>query len=194
MPLTKIATRNRPGVPPQTAGDYVALVWATGFFSGFSPVAPGTAGSAVMAGLYYTGGKLGVFQPFALDTLMWLLLACVVIAYSGVWAAERAERFFAAKDPGAVVVDEFAGQLITYLFLPLVPQLANLPWMFEAWAISGFFLFRLFDVIKPYPAQHFEVLRGGLGVMADDIVAGIQASLVLLLLAKGLTIWLDLTP
>lgn len=190
MPLFKSVIRDRPRLPPQTLGDYVALVWATGFFSGFSPVAPGTAGSAVMAVLYYASGKLGLFQPFALDTLAWLLVVTVVVSYSGVWAAGRAERFFGAKDPGEVVVDEFAGQLITYLFLPLVPQLAGQPWVFEIWTLGGFFLFRLFDVLKPYPAQHFEALRGGLGIMADDIVAGIQASLVWLLCAKGGALWL----
>jgi phosphatidylglycerophosphatase A len=190
VPLTKAVVQDRPRIPPQTPGDYVALVWATGLFSGFSPVAPGTAGSAVMAALYYAGGRLGWFQPFALDTLVWLLLVAVVVSYSGVWAAERAEHFFGAKDPNEVVVDEFAGQIITYLFLPLVPQLAGRVWAFELWTLGGFLLFRLFDVIKPYPASRFEALRGGLGIMADDIVAGIQAGLVLLLCAKGMALWL----
>ncbi|OYT71118.1 MAG: hypothetical protein CFK52_08820 [Chloracidobacterium sp. CP2_5A] len=182
--LTKAIVSDRPRTPPRTATDYLALAWATGFFSGYSPVAPGTAGSAVAAALYYAAGKRGLFQPFALDTVWGWLLVAALVSYTGVWAADRAVNFFGAKDPKEVVVDEFAGQIITYLFLPLAPGVAQLNWGFEAWVIAGFLAFRALDILKPYPAQQCEALRGGLGVMADDIVAGIQASLLTLTLAK----------
>lgn len=185
MRLTKTVVPDRPRTPPRTVGDYAALVWATGFFSGYSPVAPGTAGSAVVAALYYAAGKSGWLQPFAPDTVWVLLLAATLVGYTGVWAADRAVHFFGAKDPNEVVVDEFAGQLIAYLFLPLAPKLAALKGGFEMWVVAGFIAFRAFDVLKPYPAQRFEALRGGLGVMADDMVAGAQAAVLLLTLAKG---------
>ncbi len=185
MRLTKAAARDRPRLPPRTLGDYLALIWATGFFSGYAPVAPGTVGSAVVAALYYAGGKLGWFQPFAPDSAWALLLVAALASYAGIWAADRAARFLGAKDPREVVADEFAGQLITYLFLPLAPKLAGLSGAFEAWVIAGFLAFRAFDILKAYPARQCEALRGGLGIMADDIVAGIQAGLLLLTLAKA---------
>ncbi|MCS7081209.1 MAG: phosphatidylglycerophosphatase A [Chloracidobacterium sp.] len=184
MRLTKTVASNPPRTPPRTVGDYLALVWATGFFAGYAPIAPGTAGSAVVAALYYAAGKFGLFEPFALDAVWGLLLAAMLVSYTGVWAADRAVNFFGAKDPNEVVIDEFAGQLIAYLFLPLVPKLAALKGGFELWVIAGFVTFRVFDVLKPYPAQQCEALRGGLGVMADDIVAGVQSGVTLLTLAK----------
>jgi phosphatidylglycerophosphatase A len=174
----------RPVIPPKGALDYVALTLATGLFSGYSPTAPGTAGSAVMAGLFYAAAKLGIVNPFEINAFPIMILACAAISYAGIWASTKAINFFGHKDPNHVTVDEFAGQLITYLFLPLAPRLQAISGALEAWTIFGFFIFRVFDVIKPYPARQFESLKGGLGVMADDVVAGIQGAIVMLVGAR----------
>jgi phosphatidylglycerophosphatase A len=87
-----------------------------------------------------------------------------------VWAGTTAERYFGGVDPGPIVMDEVVGMLITLAFIP------NVGW---SGALAGFVLFRLFDVIKPYPARRFEQLHGGLGVMADDAMAAIYANLSL---------------
>jgi phosphatidylglycerophosphatase A len=97
-----------------------------------------------------------------------VLLIAVLFA-AGVWAGTIAERFFGGIDPGPVVIDEVVGMLITLAFIPM-----SLPG-----AIAGFVLFRIFDIIKPYPAGRFERLHGGLGVMADDVMAALYANVAL---------------
>ena len=128
---------------------------------GYSPVAPGTAGSAAGVFTYYilmlTGGAPAVAA------------ALIVVCVAGVWSATAAERHFKSDDPGPVVIDEVAGMLATLAFMPL-------GWSGVA---IGFLLFRLFDVVKPWPASCFERLPGGWGVMGDDVMAGIYANLVL---------------
>jgi len=100
-----------------------------------------------------------------------LLIVVFVVTSAGVWAATRVERLQGSKDPGKVVIDEVAGQLITFLFIPFVA-----PW----WVIlTGFFLFRAFDIWKPYPIRRLEALESGLGIMADDVLAGLYAATIL---------------
>jgi phosphatidylglycerophosphatase A len=92
-----------------------------------------------------------------------------VICIAGIWSGTVAERVFGTTDPGAGVIDEVAGMLVTLVGLP-----------FDWWTIGiGFFLFRLFDVIKPFPAGRFERLPGGLGMVADDVMAGVYANMAL---------------
>jgi phosphatidylglycerophosphatase A len=93
----------------------------------------------------------------------------VVIAVVGVWAADRTATFLRTKDPQCVVVDEVSGQLLTY-----VAALAPLNWKY---LLLGFILFRAFDIWKPFPARQAESLPGGLGIMADDWMAGVYAAL-----------------
>jgi len=98
-----------------------------------------------------------------------LQMATVVLLLAGgVWSATIAERYLGGIDPAPVVIDEVAGMLITLAFIP------------PGWSIAlvGFFVFRLFDIIKPYPAGRLERLPGGLGVMADDAMAAVYANLV----------------
>jgi len=106
------------------------------------------------------------------------LLTILLVTLVGIWAASRVERLLQIKDPGKVVIDEVAGQMIALLSVP-----AFLPgW----WAvISAFLLFRLFDIWKPYPIRRFEALESGLGIMADDLVAGIYALIVNSVLIAG---------
>lgn len=170
---------------PRTARslkDYVALAIAT-CGVGYLPLAPGTWGSLVAVGLYLAL-RVAVFGRFSnsLETadafFHWMFLAgellmIVTASVLGVWAASRTERVLNIKDPGKVVVDEVAGQLIALLPVPFVVD--GLWWV---WIILAFILFRFFDIVKPYPARRFESLHGGLGIMADDIVAGVYAAIV----------------
>jgi phosphatidylglycerophosphatase A len=107
-----------------------------------------------------------------------LLVVVVVVTVAGTWAAQEAERALGGKDPGAIVIDEVAGMALTVSALPLTPGVL----------VSGFVLFRVFDVVKPYPANALQRLPGGPGVMIDDLVAGLYALLVLLG-ARALTGW-----
>lgn len=135
----------------------LALLFATAGFVGLAPLAPGTWGSAVAVGLLVlvrlTGGPL-----------LELLLLAAVLAI-GVWSASAAERHYGGRDPGAIVIDEVAGMWIALFWIPV------------AWSgiLVGFLAFRIFDILKPFPARAAERLPGGWGVMADDVVAGLYA-------------------
>jgi phosphatidylglycerophosphatase A len=100
-----------------------------------------------------------------------LLLLTLTLSLAGVWAATRTEGLLGRKDPGAVVIDEVAGQLMTFLFVPAGTG---------KWAIVvGFLAFRAFDIWKPYPIRRLEALEAGLGIMADDLLAGAYAGVVI---------------
>lgn len=171
----------------RTAGDYAALGLAT-CGVGYLPLAPGTWGSAVGVGLYMLVGWASTLlfawatargmemPPLEAFRTTFELMLIIVITLGGAWAATRAESLLRRKDPGAVVIDEVAGQLIAFLF---VPRDAGL------WAIvAGFFAFRLFDIWKPYPIDRLEALESGLGVMADDVLAGAYAATLMSLLTS----------
>ena len=106
-------------------------------------------------------------------TTLSLALACVGVTLVGTWASARVERRLGKKDPGVIVIDEVAGMMVSVLLLP------------RTWPvlISAFFLFRLFDIWKPFPAHESQAIRGGLGVMLDDLIAGAY-TLVLLMGAR----------
>ncbi|HWI18182.1 MAG TPA: phosphatidylglycerophosphatase A, partial [Vicinamibacterales bacterium] len=106
--------------------------------------------------------------------------AIVAVFAIGVWAANGTEAATGRKDPGIVVIDEVLGMLITLALLPVS----------ITGVIVGFLLFRVLDVIKPYPAAQFESLHGGLGIMADDAVAGLYAYLIMRGLIWAMPAWL----
>jgi phosphatidylglycerophosphatase A len=137
-----------------------AQLLSTVFGAGYSPVAPGTAGSAV-----------GVVTFVALRQLSPVLqvAATLTLFVLGVAAASRTATQVGLEDPGIVVVDEVVGQWVSLLFLPFTFKTA----------LVGFLLFRIMDIVKPWPARDFEALHGGLGIMADDLMAGIYANLLL---------------
>lgn len=134
---------------------------ATFGYVGYFPIAPGTAGSLAALPLYMLVRWSG---SFAIE------LATIVVVFAvGVWAATATERALNRKDPGPVVIDEVLGMLITVAALPL-------SW----WGLFiGFLVFRVLDVIKPFPAGRFEHLPSGLGIMADDAMAGIYGLLLM---------------
>lgn len=143
----------------------VATALATGFGSGYSPLAPGTAGTVV---------GLVLFLPLSRLPALGQLAAIVLTFGLGLFVSTHVCRRLAIKDPGIVVIDEVVGMWVSLLFLPLTPAVAGL----------GFLLFRLLDIIKPYPARQFEALPEGLGIMADDVMAGIYVNLVLRVISE----------
>jgi phosphatidylglycerophosphatase A len=150
----------------------LAVFIATFGYVGFFPIAPGTAGSLAALALHALVRWAG---PPAVE-----LVTIIVVFAVGVWAATGTERALARKDPGPVVIDEVLGMLITLAFLPL-----------SLWGIAtGFLIFRLFDVIKPFPAGRLEHLPAGLGIMADDAMAGVYAHLVLRIAVMLAPAWL----
>jgi phosphatidylglycerophosphatase A len=144
------------------------LVWflGVGLGSGLVPKAPGTMGSLAILLLYPVWLWLG-FMPS--------LIAMIIMSIVGIYICGRTADIMQVHDDGRIVWDEFAGQSIT--LLPLI-YLANLAWW---WILPAFILFRLFDVWKPFPIgwadQH---VSGGLGIMLDDLIAGLMAMLVLI--------------
>ena len=192
-----VVTTNAPLIHPRaarSAKDYLALAIAT-CGVGYLPLAPGTWGSLVGVGLYYflryafasvylfafenhwtTKDAFGPgFEPRVTFLFTCILLLVIGgISFVGTWAATRTEKIIGRKDPGIVVIDEVAGQLVTFIFLPsfyfgvLVPPII----------LIGFVAFRFFDIVKPYPARKMESLPAGLGIMADDLVAGAYSALL----------------
>ncbi len=150
----------------------LALFLASFGYVGFFPIAPGTAGSLAALGLFALVRWVGM-PAFELGMIG-------VVLAAGIWAANGAERALARKDPGPIVIDEVLGMLITLALLPV--SLTGIA--------VGFVLFRLFDVVKPFPADRMERLPGGLGVMMDDAVAGLYAHLALRLCMWWLPSWL----
>ncbi len=145
---------------------YTAI--ATVFGVGRFPVAPGTIASVIALPLAWliatAGGNWG---------RLWLLMAAIFVNALGCWACELYSNETKVKDPSECVIDEVAGQWIACAFAPT---------SLFAYAIA-FILFRLFDILKPWPASAAERLPGGLGIMADDVVAGLMAGVIIAVLA-----------
>ncbi|MDR3389237.1 MAG: phosphatidylglycerophosphatase A [Rudaea sp.] len=149
---------------------------ATGFGSGLSPFAPGTAGS--VAALLPWLGLRELPLPF-------YAIALVLAFALGVWACNWIVGTLSIADPGIAVWDEFVGQWIalTPLFWLAPPWSKHGCW----WIFAGFLLFRIFDVWKPWPVSWADrSIGGGLGVMLDDVIAGFYAAIVLALLQRSL--------
>ena len=141
--------------------DWFSRFVATVGFSGYSPVAPGTVGSLIAA--------VAFRYLFPKDPRF--LAAVVACAFGlGCWASTRVERS-KGKDPSVVNIDEAEGMWLSVAFFP---QAAAWPWLAVA-----FLVFRLFDILKPFPANVSQRLPGGFGIMADDLVAGLYTNLVL---------------
>ena len=126
---------------------------------GYIPIASGTFGTLV-AVIF-----LLVLRP---SPAVHLGLA-VFFTVFGTYASHEAEKLFNKKDPGYIVIDEFAGYLVATLYLPMT----------AGYYLASFILFRVFDILKPPPARQLQNIRGGPGVMLDDIAAGVMANLVL---------------
>jgi phosphatidylglycerophosphatase A len=150
-----------PSPAPPTPIDTLACLNATVFGSGHAPIVPGTFGT--LASL-----------PLAVAAALWLplwgyLLLTLVVTLTGIWAADRTAARVGRKDPGIVVVDEAAGMLITLAGAPVT-------WLSVG---AGFVLFRIMDILKPFPARRLEALPGGYGIVVDDLFAGAYAAILL---------------
>lgn len=150
-----------------------AVFVATFGYAGLCPFAPGTIGSLagllVYAAIVRSGG--GAVAE---------LLTIVALFAGGVWAGTIAERHFGGEDPGAVVMDEVVGMLITLFLVPVS----------ISGAIVGFVVFRVFDIFKPFPTSRLERLHGGWGVMSDDAMAAVYGNLTLRLLWWMMPRWI----
>lgn len=169
----------------KSAKDYFALAITT-FGVGYLPFAPGTIGALVGVAIYVFFARIESVATSELLLQGWtqaqisawfhsfnlflLLLFCLL----GIWAANRATVYFQNKDPQQAVVDEVIGQLLTFLFIPFTTS-----WQL---ILAGFLCFRLFDIWKPYPINSLQNLPAGIGVCADDILAGVYAGLCLSLI------------
>lgn len=144
------------------------LLLGTGFGSGYCPLAPGTAGTVVGVFFFWCFSK---FSP-----LLYLLTLASFIFLSA-WIAEGAEKFFQQNDAQTIVIDEITGFLVTMLWIPFTVINVGI----------GFLIFRILDILKPYPAGWIDRnLAGGWGIVLDDVAAGIYANLIL----QGLRHWM----
>ena len=147
---------------------------ATGFGAGLSPVAPGTAGSLLgLAASWFLRSHGGI-----LGSPVGLLMSGLAVGLLGVAVSVPVCRALSAEDPGCIVIDEVAGQMVACAAVPLVP---GTPWW--AWA-AAFVLFRGFDIVKPLGIRKIQELPGGWGVVADDILGGLYAGVALFLVGR----------
>jgi len=153
-----------------SSGDRAAFVIATGFGAGFAPIAPGTIGALEGVAIFLAVRAL---EPGALTLFFLLIIINIALFLLGVWASSRTCRMLGVSDPSQIVVDEISGQMISLTPLVLLSSLSFVG------LLIGFVLFRVFDIFKPYPIRRLEQLHGGLGVMADDALAGVYAAALL---------------
>jgi len=139
---------------------------ATSFYSGYFPFAPGTVGSVVALFIFW-------MVPGLRGTI--LLLSLIVVFFIGVWAAFQVEKTD-GHDASIINIDEMVGMWLSLVFLP-----DGISWI---WWIVAFFLFRFFDILKPFPVGWSQKLRGGWGVMIDDVLAGLYTNLILQLFIR----------
>jgi len=175
MAKTRVQKREAKGLL-----DYVSLVITT-FGVGYLPIAPGTWGSLVALGFYAAlASAFSAFRysaaPKSPEVVVATIHAIILIALTlfmllGIWAASHSIELLGNSDPSEAVVDEVMGQFVVFLFIPFTSS-----WLLLG---AGFLLFRLFDIWKPYPIDDLQNLPGGIGICADDLLAGVYAGVCL---------------
>jgi len=153
----------------------LAMIVATGFGAGLSPIAPGTAGSALgLAAAWLVARGVSPSHMPSVVAAVGLLTSGLLVALAGVGISGRVAAVLGRKDPGCIVVDEMAGQLLACAVVPLFaypsPRAAAAVW------VASFLAFRLFDVWKPGPIDAWQALPGGWGIVVDDVAAGALAA------------------
>ncbi|NUN08733.1 MAG: phosphatidylglycerophosphatase A [Ignavibacteriaceae bacterium] len=144
--------------------DFFSKIYGSGIYTGFIPFASGTFGSIVATGIFLIPGFTNYYI---------ILPAILVSTLVGIPMGDRFEKVY-GKDPSEFTLDEFVGTWISYLFLPL-----NVYWI-----TAAFILWRILDIIKPFPAGKLENIPGGMGIMIDDIVSGLYTCLVMNLIYR----------
>lgn len=165
---------------PKGALDYIALFLST-WGVGYLPLAPGTFGSMVGVIIYlifaWVNAAAGSYlfghgwREAQIHAASWAVISILFLLFclAGIWAAGRSTGIFGDKDPSRAVVDEVMGQLIVFFFVPF-----GVHW---GYILAGFLLFRLFDIWKPYPIDDLQALPAGIGICADDVLAGVYAGI-----------------
>jgi len=139
------------------------LLLATGFGVGYSPIAPGTLGTLLAIPIYFFLSEI----PFPLYEI-----TLAGFFFLAIWVSDKTGAVFGKKDDQRIVIDEMIGFFITMLWVTKTPF----------FILVGFILFRFFDILKPFPIRRFEKVRGGFGVVLDDVMAGVYANILLHLL------------
>lgn len=151
----------------------IPVFFSSFFYVGFFPYAPGTMGSIAACVLYFFAVRF--LGPF------WYLVLCAAVFFAGTYFSSKAEKISGLNDPSFVVIDEVAGYFIAMSFFAWKPQ-TNIA-ISAAWSLCGLALFRFFDIVKPFPVSYVdEKIRGGLGIMLDDVVAGIFSFISIIIL------------
>jgi phosphatidylglycerophosphatase A len=138
---------------------FLVKAFASGLFSGYSPVASGTVGSIVGLAVYFIPG---FEQPY------YIMPACVIVFLAGIKAGDIMELYY-GHDPAEVTIDEVLGMWFTLFLLPKSIVVA----------VAGFFVFRVLDIVKPFPAKKFDTAKGGFGIMMDDVICAFYSNLIL---------------
>lgn len=176
--MAETANHTNGASDPETASN-AALRLATVFGLGYSPIAPGTAGSVagvvLFAVLQFT--LTGMALHFA------YLAVVAVLAPLAFWSTERALPHWSSADPHPIVIDEVLGQILTFAGPVLLDYSGRISWG-PSWRVLlvGFLLFRIFDILKPYPVRRSEALSGAPGVILDDVLAAVYSALLLAIL------------
>jgi phosphatidylglycerophosphatase A len=144
------------------------LLISSTLYVGYIPWASGTFATALAIVFYLPSARFNVLPIVHPDIWIYLAITAAIII-GGTWAADRAEKIHNEKDSHKIVIDEVAGYFVTMILLPTT-------WF---WIFAGFFAFRFFDVWKPGPIRRLQFLKGGTGVMIDDVLAGAMACAVL---------------
>jgi len=167
MGVSESLERKRVVWKTRNVSQFLARCVATGFGVGYLPLAPGTWGSLAALVLLILIYQVSAPYPLAVHIVMTILL------FPLAWvSSDRAARDFGNDDPDVVVIDEIFGLCLCLIWVPVVSY----------YWIIGFALFRFFDIVKPFPAKQSERLPGGLGIVMDDLVAGLYAGLLLWLI------------
>lgn len=145
--------------------DFLAKFFSTVFFVGYLPLMPGTFGSIAGVGLFY------LIKGSNPATYFLFVFGIIVL---GLMTSGRTEKLLNKKDPGCIVIDEVAGMLLALSFMPYDLKIIFL----------GFLIFRILDTLKPYPASRLQNMHGAVGVIGDDLVAGIYTNIVLQVILK----------
>lgn len=145
--------------------DKIAYLLSTGFYVGKLPIAPGTFGTLVAIPLILVYWDKGILAQISIS---------LAVFFVGIWASTVVSQNFSNDDPDFVVIDEIAGLMVSMIGIKPTWE----------YILIAFILFRIFDILKPFPIKRFEKLEAGLGIMADDVVAGIYVLILMHIITK----------